>query len=89
MSDLLALQPNLNIQIYLVAPDDRRNKVEQEILRPTFNLRDPPLGRVCGFLSLSKLTEQLVGIRKLGLASSLKPDFLSRLAEYFAVEEAP
>jgi hypothetical protein len=89
MSDLLALQPNLNIQIYLVAPDERRNKVEQEILRPTFNLREPPLARVCGFLSLSKLTEQLVGIRKLGLASSLRPDFLSRLAEYFAVEGEP
>jgi hypothetical protein len=89
MSDLLALQPNLNIQIYLVAPDERRNKVEQEILRPTFNLRDPPLGRVCGFLSLSKLTEQLAGIRKLGLASSSKPDFLSRLADYFAMEHEP
>jgi hypothetical protein len=89
MSDLLALQPNLNIQIYLVAPDDRRNKVEQEILRPTFNLRDPPLATICGFLSISKLTEHLSGIRKLGLASSLKPEFLKRLAEYFSAEEEP
>jgi hypothetical protein len=87
MSDLLALQPNLNIQIYLVAPDERRNKVEQEILRPTFNLREPPLARICGFLSFSKLTEQLSGIRKLGLASSLKPDFLGKSAEYFMAEE--
>jgi len=86
MSDLLALQPNLNIQIYLVAPDERRNKVEQEILRPTFNLREPPLARICGFLSFSKLTEHLNGIRKLGLGSSLKPDFLNKLAEYFAAE---
>jgi hypothetical protein len=86
MSDLLALQPNLNIQIYLVAPDERRNKVEQEILRPTFNLREPPLARICGFLSFSRLTENLNGIRKLGLASSLKPDFLNKLAEYFATE---
>lgn len=89
MSDLLALQPNLNIQIYLVAPEERRNKVEQEILRPTFNLREPPLARICGFLSFSKLTEHLSGIRKLGLASSLKPDFLNKLAEYFAAEEEP
>jgi|SRR5208337_329652 len=86
MSDLLALQPNLNIQIYLVAPDERRTKVEQEILRPTFNLREPPLARICGFLSFSKLTEHLSGIRKLGLASSLKSDFLNKLAEYFAAE---
>jgi hypothetical protein len=87
MSDLLALQPNINIQIYLVAPDERRNKVEQEILRPTFKLREPPLAKTCGFLPFSKLTEQLTGIRKLGLASSLKPEFLNRLAEYFAAEE--
>jgi hypothetical protein len=87
MSDLLALQPNLNIQIYLVAPDERRNKVEQEILRPTFKLREPPLSKICGFLSFSRLTQQLTGIRNLGLATSLKPDFLNKLAEYFAEEE--
>jgi hypothetical protein len=89
MSDLLALQPNLNIQIYLVAPDERRSKVEQEMLRPTFNLREPPVAKTCGFLSFSKLTEQLSGIRNLGLATSLKPDFLNKLAEYFAAEEEP
>src|SRR5262249_5037172 len=43
MSDLLALQPNIDIRLYLVAPDERRDKVEQEILRPTFSLRDKPL----------------------------------------------
>jgi hypothetical protein len=37
MSDLLALQPNIDIRLYLVAPDDRRDKVEQEILRPTYS----------------------------------------------------
>jgi hypothetical protein len=39
MSDLLALQPNLEINLFLVAPDVRRDKVEQEILRPTFALK--------------------------------------------------
>lgn len=29
MSDLLALQPDLDIKLYLVAPDERRGKVEQ------------------------------------------------------------
>ncbi|HEV3276307.1 MAG TPA: hypothetical protein VG860_05785 [Terriglobia bacterium] len=83
MSDLLALQPNLDIDLYLVAPDERRSKVEQEILRPTFNLRERPVAEVCGFLPFSKLTEQVCGIRKLGLASALKPDFLKNVAEYF------
>ena len=87
MSDLLALQPNLDIKLYLVAPDDRRNKVEQEILRPTFELREKPLSAVCGFLPFSRLLEKVEGIRKLGLATSLKPDFLERTAEFFKQEE--
>lgn len=54
MSDLMALQPNLDINLYLVAPDERRDKVEQELLRPTFSLREKPLARfVASFLSVS------------------------------------
>ncbi len=83
MSDLLALQPDLDIKLYLVAPDDRRGRVEQEITRPTFALRDKPLPEVCGFLSFTNLMEKVDGIRKLGLAKALKPDFLEQTAEYF------
>jgi hypothetical protein len=88
MSDLLALQPNLDISLYLVAPDDRRDKVEQELLRPTFSLREKPLARICGFLPFSILCEKLAGIRKLGLSGSLKPTFLKTTAEYFVADEA-
>lgn len=87
MSDLLSLQPNLDINLFLVAPDERRDKVEQEILRPTFALREKPLANICGFISFSKLIEKLEGIRKLGLATSLKPDFLLKTAEYFAEDD--
>jgi hypothetical protein len=38
---------------------------------------------VCGFLSFTKLVEKAEGIRKLGIASSLRPDFLAQTAEYF------
>jgi len=86
MSDLLALQPNLEINLFLVAPDERRDKVKQEILRPTFSLREKPLAEICGFLSFEKLTEKVEGIRRLSLASSLKPDFLQKTAEYFTAE---
>ncbi len=83
MSDLLALQPNLDIKLYIVAPDERRDKVEQEILRPTFQLREKPLPDVCGFLAFTNLMEKVEGIRKLGLAKSLSADFLAGTAEYF------
>jgi hypothetical protein len=88
MSDLLALQPNIDIKLFLVAPDERREKVKQEILRPTFSLREKPLAEICGFIGFGKLTEKLDGIRKLGLASSLKEDFLLKTAEFFAAENS-
>lgn len=88
MSDLLALQPNLDISLYLVAPDDRRDKVGQELLRPTFSLREKPLAKICGFLAFSGLCEKFAGIRKLGLSGSLKPTFLKTTAEFFGTEES-
>ena len=83
MSDLLALQPNLNIDLYILTPENRRAKVEREILRPTFNLREPPLAKACGFLSISELLDKIDGIEKLGLTAAVKPDFLKGAAEYF------
>jgi len=86
MSDLLALQPNLNIKLYILAPEERRGKVEQEILRPTFKLRLKPLSEVCGFIAIPELTAKVEGARSLGLLSSLKPEFLDQMAEYFRGE---
>ncbi len=88
MSDLLALQPNLAIDLFLVAPEDRREKVESELLRPTFKLRDKPLANVCGFVGFENLTKKLRVIGEHGLASSLKPDFIKKTAEYFIEEDA-
>jgi hypothetical protein len=61
--------------------------VQQEILRPTFALKDKPLHEICGFIGFSTLVEKLKGIRQLGLQSSLKPEFLETVAEYFSSEE--
>lgn len=52
MADLLALQPNMDIRLHIVAPDERRDKVFREMLRPVFSLlRRGPLSRSCTFLS--------------------------------------
>jgi hypothetical protein len=52
MADLLALQPNMNIRLHIVAPDDRREKVFREMLRPEFFLLERgPLARSCTFMS--------------------------------------
>ncbi|OGO14315.1 MAG: hypothetical protein A2Y53_08575 [Chloroflexi bacterium RBG_16_47_49] len=80
MSDLIAMQPNLNIPLYLVAPDDRRLKVFEEINRPTFSRLIPPLVKVCRFISFSKLTNRLKEISP--YVRYLKPEFLDELSEY-------
>ena len=84
MSDLLALQPNINIKLYIVAPEERRAKVRGEILRPTFKLREKPISEVCGFLSIEELFEKIEGLRKLGALTSIKPSFLDEVAEFFS-----
>ena len=52
MADLLALQPNMDIRLHIVAPDDKRERVLREIRRPVFSLLDKgPLYDQCSFLS--------------------------------------
>lgn len=56
MADLLALQPNMDIKLHIVAPLDRKDKVLTEIRRPVFSLLDRnPLYKVCSFLSYDSL----------------------------------
>lgn len=58
MADLLALQPNMAINLHIVAPDEKENKVIREIVRPVFSLLDQgPLYESCTFLSYSSIRE--------------------------------
>jgi len=85
MSDLIAMQPNLNIPLFLVAPDDRREKVVQEVNRPTFSRLSPPMTEMCRFIPFSSLREQ---IGKAGdLIRYLRPEFLDEIAETCEVPE--
>jgi predicted RNA-binding protein len=52
MADLLALQPNMNIKLHIVAPPERQDKVFQEIRRSVFSLIDvAPLSDRCTNIS--------------------------------------
>jgi predicted RNA-binding protein len=58
MADLLALQPNMNIKLHIVAPLERRDKVFQEIRRPVFSLlEEAPLFDRCTYLSYDSIQE--------------------------------
>ena len=86
MSDLIAMQPNLNIPLYLVAPDDRRDKVFIEVNRPTFSRLSPPLVDICRFISFSTLQTRLQEV--VNFIQYLKPEFLDELSESCEVEES-
>ena len=56
MADLLALQPNMDIKLHIVAPVARREKVLREIRRPVFSLLERgPLYQQCSFLSYDSI----------------------------------
>ncbi|MDC4203789.1 MAG: hypothetical protein MPW14_09110 [Candidatus Manganitrophus sp.] len=58
MADLLALQPNMDIKLHIVAPEAKREKVFQEIRRPVFSLLEKgPLAESCTYLSYDSLRE--------------------------------
>lgn len=58
MADLLALQPNINIKLHIVAPAARREKVFSEITRPVFSLFDKgKLSEKCTYLSYDSIQE--------------------------------
>jgi hypothetical protein len=86
MADLISMQPNLNIPLYLVAPDEKREKVIAEINRPTFARLDPPLSEVCRFISFTDLCNKLAGVS--GYVRYLRPEFLDELSESCVVQEA-
>ena len=58
MADLLALQPNMDIRLHIVAPEERRNKVLHEITRPVFSLIEGrPLYERCSYIPYEAVAE--------------------------------
>lgn len=58
MADLVALQPNINIKLHIVAPAEKRDKVLQEIRRPVFSLLEGrALAEMCTYLSYDNIKE--------------------------------
>jgi predicted RNA-binding protein len=85
MSDLIAMQPNVNIPLYLVAPDERREKVISEINRATFSRLSPRLSEICRYISFSDLKEKVKQIES--IVQYVKPEILEDLSESCDLEE--
>ncbi len=86
MSDLVSMQPNIKLNLYMVAPDDRREKVFNEINRPTFARLRPPLPKICKFIPYSELKKEIdqVGTR----VRHMNPEFIDDIAESCETDEA-
>lgn len=85
MGDLVAMQPNLNIPLFLVAPEERREKVFAEVNRPTFSRLQPRLAEICRYISFEELRQRLSQVRD--FVRYLKPDFLEELSEACDLEQ--
>jgi predicted RNA-binding protein len=79
MADLVSMQPNIKLDLFMVAPDDRREKVFYEINRPTFARLKPPLPKICRFIPYSELKREVeqIGNRM----RYMKPEFITEIAE--------
>jgi len=85
MADLVAMQPNLKIPLFIVAPEERREKVFAEVNRPTFGRLEPRLAEICRYISFDALREQLKQVKD--FVKYLKPDFLEDLSEACDLEQ--
>jgi len=78
MADLLALQPNYNIKLHIVAQESRREKVFQEILRPVFQLMEGgALSEKCTYLSYEAVRD----LHKAKFLKSMSASVLDELEE--------
>jgi hypothetical protein len=86
MSDLIAMQPNLNMPLYLVAPDERREKVMAEVNRPTFSRLSPPLSEICKYISFSGLKKEIK--KAAPYLKFMKSEFVEEISESCELEDA-
>lgn len=79
MSDLQVMLPHLLLPIYIVAPDQRFDKVTAEILRPTFSALRKPLKTICKIVRFSRLAEFYA--KHQDMLDVMKAEALDKIAE--------
>jgi hypothetical protein len=76
MSDLLAVVPAWNIQIYIVAPRDRQKKVMAALDRPTFRKIGP--SEYCRYIPSEELSALIARVK--GFGGHSQPTILATIA---------
>ncbi len=76
MADLLSVVPALKIKLFIIAPNERQEKVMAELSRPTF--RKIGLSDYCKFISVEELNSLLRRVE--GLKGHVQPTILDTVA---------
>jgi hypothetical protein len=76
MADLLSVVPALNVKLYIVAPNERQEKVMSELSRPTF--RKIGLNDFCKFIPVEELHNLLQKVD--GLGGHIQPTIIDTIA---------
>ncbi|TKJ26995.1 MAG: hypothetical protein CEE41_00655 [Hadesarchaea archaeon B3_Hades] len=76
MADLLSVVPALNIKLFIIAPNERQEKVMAELSRPTF--RKIGLSDFCKFIPMEELDNLLRRVE--GLEGHVQPTILDTIA---------
>lgn len=82
MSDLLSVVPSLKINLYIVAPRNRHDRVRSEATRPTF--QKIGLNEYCKFIPLEELNILLSKVE--GLQGHIQPTIIDTIATGFDEE---
>lgn len=79
MSDLVRVKPDIKINLFIAAQNERLEKIASENHRPTFARPKPPLPRIC---RLRPRSQAAAGgwSRSEGRIHYLKPKFISEIA---------
>jgi hypothetical protein len=73
------------VPLFLVAPEERREQVERQVNRPTFERMKPPLVEVCRYISFEGFRDALATVQN--YVSFLKPDWLQAVSESCALDD--
>ena len=82
MADLLALQPNIDIKLHIVADEEKREKVLREIRRPVFSLLEGgALSESCTYIPYEAVRELASNRYLADLRDSILDKYEERVAE--------
>ena len=76
MADLLSVVPALKLKLYIVAPENRKEKVMDEIVRPTF--RKIGISDYCKYIAIEDLNNLYTRVE--GLKGHIQTSIIDTIA---------